>query len=59
MTRRSDLMLEDISHGRAECVPSIPIVEEDGSEVIGWACVCGTRFSLEEMRKMRDEKEGA
>jgi len=59
MTRRSDLMLEDISHDRSKCVPSIPIVEEDGSEVIGWCCVCGAQFSLEEMRKMRDEKEGA
>jgi hypothetical protein len=44
-------MLEDISHDLSECTPTIPISEEDGSEVIAWACVCGRRFTLEEVRQ--------
>ncbi len=39
MTRRSDLMLEDLRGCTHE--PEIPILEDDGQEVSYWLCRCG------------------
>lgn len=41
MTRRSDMMLEDITGCDHE--PETPVIEEDGTEIIYWLCRCGRR----------------
>jgi hypothetical protein len=41
MTRRSDLMLEDLTGCTHES--ETPICDEDGSEILYWVCRCGQR----------------
>lgn len=41
MTRRSDLMLEDL-YGCAHSAET-PIVSEDGATILHWICRCGRK----------------
>jgi len=41
MTRRSDLMLEDLLGCRHEL--TLPVVDDDTWEILYWRCVCGAR----------------
>lgn len=44
MTRRSDMMLEDLAGCTHE--PETPVVEEDGQEILYWLCRCGRRHEV-------------
>lgn len=41
MTRRSDLMLEDLFGCEHE--PTIAICDDGGGEILFWRCACGAR----------------
>lgn len=41
MTRNRELYLEDLTDCTHE--PEIPVVEDDGTEILYWICRCGRR----------------
>jgi hypothetical protein len=53
MTRRSDMMLEDLFDCKHE--PEIPVTDDSSGEIIYWLCRCGQKHFIGQVSEKPDD----